>query len=58
MKEYYDARAPEYDDWYRGRGGFAERDRPGWDDELDELTQTIAALPPAGRSTSPAAPAS
>jgi demethylmenaquinone methyltransferase/2-methoxy-6-polyprenyl-1,4-benzoquinol methylase len=46
MKEYYDARAPEYDDWYRGRGGFAERDRPGWDDELDELTRTIAALPP------------
>jgi demethylmenaquinone methyltransferase/2-methoxy-6-polyprenyl-1,4-benzoquinol methylase len=46
MKEYYDARAPEYDDWYRGRGGFAERDRPGWDVELGELTRTIAALPP------------
>ena len=46
MKEYYDARAPEYDDWYRGRGGFAERDRPGWDDELGELTRTIDALPP------------
>jgi demethylmenaquinone methyltransferase/2-methoxy-6-polyprenyl-1,4-benzoquinol methylase len=46
MKEYYDARAPEYDDWYRGRGGFAERDRPGWDVELDELTRTIADLPP------------
>jgi ubiquinone/menaquinone biosynthesis C-methylase UbiE len=46
MKEYYDARAPEYDDWYRGRGGFAERDRPGWDDELAQLTQTIDGLPP------------
>ena len=47
MKEYYDARAPEYDDWYLGRRGFAERDRPGWEAELDELTETIAALPPA-----------
>jgi len=46
MKEYYDARAPEYDDWYRGRGGFAARDRPGWDEELAELTRAIAALPP------------
>ena len=47
MREYYDARAPEYDDWYRGRGRFADRDRPGWDSELEELTGTIAALPPA-----------
>jgi len=46
VKEYYDARAPEYDDWYLGRGGFAGRDRPGWEQELDELTGTIAALPP------------
>ena len=29
MREYYDRRAPEYDDWYLGRGLFAERDRPG-----------------------------
>lgn len=27
--EYYDRRANEYDDWYEGRGRFAERDRPG-----------------------------
>jgi len=46
VKEYYDARAPEYDDWYLGRHGFAERDRPGWDAEVDELTRTIADLPP------------
>ena len=46
MKEYYDARAPEYNDWYRGRGGYADRDRPGWDAELAELTQTIAAMSP------------
>jgi ubiquinone/menaquinone biosynthesis C-methylase UbiE len=47
VKEYYDTRAPEYDDWYPGRRGFADRDRPGWDDELDELARTIAGLPPA-----------
>ncbi len=46
MKEYYDTRAPEYDDWYLGRGGFADRDRPGWDEELAELLALIEALPP------------
>ncbi len=46
MKEYYDTRAPEYDDWYLGRGGFAERDRPGWDEELAQLLALIEALPP------------
>ena len=34
VKEYYDARAPEYDEWWQGTGRFAERDRPGWDEEL------------------------
>lgn len=47
MKTYYDARAPEYDDWYLGVGRFAERERPGWDAELAMLAETIAALPPA-----------
>src|SRR5581483_4638790 len=46
MKEYYDARAPEYDDWYLGRGRFAERDRPGWEAEIDELVRVIEHLPP------------
>ena len=46
MKEYYDARAAEYDEWYLGAGLFAERDRPGWDDELQALFATIATLPP------------
>jgi ubiquinone/menaquinone biosynthesis C-methylase UbiE len=46
MKEYYDTRAPEYDDWYLGVGGFADRDRPGWAEELDALTVAVAALPP------------
>ena len=46
MKEYYDTRAPEYDDWYLGYGRFAERHRPGWDQELRALFETIEALPP------------
>ena len=45
MKEYYDTRAPEYDDWYLGLGGFAQRDRPGWDDELAALVAAIERLP-------------
>ena len=47
MKTYYDRRAPEYDDWYLGVGLFADRDRPQWSNELDALTTTIGALPPA-----------
>lgn len=47
MKEYYDTRAPEYDDWYLGRGLFADRDRPRWDEELERLAAAIASLPPA-----------
>ena len=47
MKAYYDRRAPEYDDWWRGAGLFAERDRPGWEDEVEALCRAIAALEPA-----------
>ena len=47
MKAYYDARAPEYDDWYLGTGLFEDRDRPGWEKELAGLISTIEALPPA-----------
>ena len=47
MKAYYDSRAPEYDDWYLGSGRFAERDRPGWDQEIEALRRTLEALPPA-----------
>jgi demethylmenaquinone methyltransferase/2-methoxy-6-polyprenyl-1,4-benzoquinol methylase len=49
MKEYYDSRAPEYDDWYLGRGLFSDRDRPGWDAELALLVEAIESLP-AGRT--------
>jgi ubiquinone/menaquinone biosynthesis C-methylase UbiE len=47
VREYYDRRAPEYDDWYLGSGLFAERDRLGWDEELASLRAAIAALPSA-----------
>jgi ubiquinone/menaquinone biosynthesis C-methylase UbiE len=46
VKAYYHARANEYDDWWLGRGPFAERDRPGWDEERAELEQVVASLPP------------
>lgn len=47
MKAYYDARAPEYDDWVYGTGLFAGRHRPGWDAEREQLQSAVAALPPA-----------
>jgi ubiquinone/menaquinone biosynthesis C-methylase UbiE len=47
VKAYYDRRAREYDDWWRGTGFFAERHRPGWDEETGVLIQTLRSLPPA-----------
>jgi ubiquinone/menaquinone biosynthesis C-methylase UbiE len=47
VKAYYDRRAPEYDEWYLGSGRFAERDRPGWDKEMEALRRTLETLPPA-----------
>jgi ubiquinone/menaquinone biosynthesis C-methylase UbiE len=47
IKEYYDTRAPEYDEWYLGRGRFAKLDRPGWHEEVRALTRTLHALAPA-----------
>jgi ubiquinone/menaquinone biosynthesis C-methylase UbiE len=47
VKTYYDRRAQEYDDWWLGRGLYADRVRPGWDEERRRLEQAIAALPPA-----------
>jgi demethylmenaquinone methyltransferase/2-methoxy-6-polyprenyl-1,4-benzoquinol methylase len=49
LKEYYDNRAAEYDDWYLGKGLFAERERPQWDAEVARLTAVVASLP-AGRT--------
>lgn len=47
MREYYDARAGEYDDWWLGRGEFAARTRPGWFEEVLRLVGTLAELPAA-----------
>jgi len=47
VKTYYDRRAFEYDDWWLGEGLYADRDRPGWEQELETLAGAIAALPPA-----------
>jgi demethylmenaquinone methyltransferase/2-methoxy-6-polyprenyl-1,4-benzoquinol methylase len=46
MEPYYERRAPEYDDWYVGAGLFADRDRPGWADELRTVEQVVSSLPP------------
>ncbi len=47
MRAYYEARAPEYDEWYEGLGRFDGLERPHWDDEVRELEQVVASLPPA-----------
>jgi ubiquinone/menaquinone biosynthesis C-methylase UbiE len=47
VRAYYEARAPEYDDWYEGTGGFAGRDRPAWRELLGELAAALGAMPPA-----------
>lgn len=45
MKEYYDLRAPTYDDWYLGRGRYADRDEESWRRDLEGLFGVIEALP-------------
>jgi len=47
VKAYYDRRAPEYDEWYLGSGRFADRDRPGWETEVEALRAALEGLPPA-----------
>jgi ubiquinone/menaquinone biosynthesis C-methylase UbiE len=47
MKEYYDTRAPEYDEWYLGVGRFASRERPGWHDAVSALERAVQKLDPA-----------
>ncbi len=46
VKAYYDARAPEYDEWYEGLGRFDGLDRPRWDEDVRELERVVASLPP------------
>jgi SAM-dependent methyltransferase len=45
VKAYYDRRAAEYDDWWLGRGLYANRERPGWEEELRLLEGAISELP-------------
>jgi ubiquinone/menaquinone biosynthesis C-methylase UbiE len=45
-RRYYELRAPEYDDWYLGRGLHEGVERPGWDEEVACLVDVIRALPP------------
>jgi ubiquinone/menaquinone biosynthesis C-methylase UbiE len=47
MRAYYHARAREYDDVWLGRGLYANRVRPGWNEEREALFAEIRALPPA-----------
>jgi len=47
MRSYYDQRAAEYDDWWLGRGIFAARERPGWEEEVAAVVRAVEALPPA-----------
>jgi SAM-dependent methyltransferase len=46
VKAYYDLRALEYDDWWLGQGLYADRERPGWEDELRRLEDVIRDLSP------------
>jgi ubiquinone/menaquinone biosynthesis C-methylase UbiE len=47
MRAYYDQRAVEYDDWWLGTGLFAERVRPGWDREVEQVIDVVRGLSPA-----------
>ncbi len=42
---YYDQRAAEYDEWYESAGLFADRDRPGWRVELEQVVTRLRPLP-------------
>jgi ubiquinone/menaquinone biosynthesis C-methylase UbiE len=43
-RQYYDRRAPEYDDWYLSKGQFERRVRPGWADEVAALRAALQTL--------------
>jgi ubiquinone/menaquinone biosynthesis C-methylase UbiE len=46
MRAYYEQRAGEYDDWWLGRGLFADRERPGWHEEVEAVLEAVRALEP------------
>jgi SAM-dependent methyltransferase len=45
MRSYYDRRAARYDDWWLGTGLFADRVRPGWREEVEQLVSIVGDLP-------------
>jgi demethylmenaquinone methyltransferase/2-methoxy-6-polyprenyl-1,4-benzoquinol methylase len=47
MRQYYDVRAEEYDEWWRDEGRFTQRERDGWDEDVAAVCAAVAALPPA-----------
>jgi demethylmenaquinone methyltransferase/2-methoxy-6-polyprenyl-1,4-benzoquinol methylase len=47
MRDYYEKRAAEYDDWWIGAGRFEQRDRPGWYEDVSALIDLLLGLPPA-----------
>jgi ubiquinone/menaquinone biosynthesis C-methylase UbiE len=47
VKAYYDARAREYDDWWLGRGLYANSRPEDWHVERERLIRWISELPPA-----------
>jgi ubiquinone/menaquinone biosynthesis C-methylase UbiE len=46
VRAYYHARAREYDDWWLGHNLYADKHRPGWDDERAQLERWIEDMPP------------
>lgn len=46
MRSYYERRARAYDDWWLGTGPFADRDRPGWSEEVRDLEHVVRDLRP------------
>ena len=44
MEPYYERRSAEYDDWYLGSGLFAERDRPGWNEDVRAVIEAVSSL--------------
>lgn len=47
MRQYYDVRAEEYDEWWRDEGRFTARDRPGWQADVAAICAAVDGLPPA-----------
>ena len=47
MRAHFDQRAAEYDGWWLGTGSHAERERPGWSAEVEQLIGVVQSLPPA-----------